>query len=340
MDSNENKEQIQELLKVAQMGVKDIYDNDKFREYLLQLADLHNYSYRNNILIMRQYPGATYVAGKSTWKNKFDRYVRRGENGIRIIGFGSEDVTKKTVKKDTIGKTMYGSDGKPITVDVICKVPYFIPVYVYDISQTIGTKMPKLVNELSGDVAEYNILIDALRGVSPYDVVFTDGRGEAKSYCDHNNRRVIIKGDMSKVQTIKTLINEIPNMKDIHALEAGIMKYGNDDRKTNEIEAKSKAFVICAHYGLGLSDYMFDDINSWSRQKGLKELTGTLERIQKHTSYLINHIENSYKTIKEHGISSRHNMSMGERVKEAKEKANAQNNTVNTKSKNEKSREV
>ena len=52
--------------------------------YLGAMAKFHNYSFGNIMLIARQKPDATNVAGLRTW-NSLDRFVRRGEKGIFIL---------------------------------------------------------------------------------------------------------------------------------------------------------------------------------------------------------------------------------------------------------------
>ena len=53
-------------------------------EYLGAMAKFHTYSFGNIMLIARQSPSATNVAGVRTW-NSLGRFVRRGEKGILIL---------------------------------------------------------------------------------------------------------------------------------------------------------------------------------------------------------------------------------------------------------------
>ena len=52
--------------------------------YLGAMAKFHSYSFGNIMLIARQKPDATHVAGLRTW-NSLGRFVRRGEKGIFIL---------------------------------------------------------------------------------------------------------------------------------------------------------------------------------------------------------------------------------------------------------------
>ena len=53
-------------------------------QYLGAMAKFHNYSFGNIMLIARQKPDATNVAGFRTW-NSLGRFVKRGEKGIFIL---------------------------------------------------------------------------------------------------------------------------------------------------------------------------------------------------------------------------------------------------------------
>ena len=53
-------------------------------QYLGAMAKFRNYSFGNIMLIARQKPDATNVAGFRTW-NSLGRFVRRGEKGIFIL---------------------------------------------------------------------------------------------------------------------------------------------------------------------------------------------------------------------------------------------------------------
>lgn len=54
----------------------------KIKDKLTENFLLLNYSFNNTLLIAMQRPDATLVAGYNAWKNKFNRYVKKGEKGI------------------------------------------------------------------------------------------------------------------------------------------------------------------------------------------------------------------------------------------------------------------
>jgi hypothetical protein len=72
-------------------------------EYLGAMAKFHTYSFGNIMLIARQKPSATNVAGVRTW-NSLGRFVRRGEKGILIL---APMVGRKTTNlEETTGEEM------------------------------------------------------------------------------------------------------------------------------------------------------------------------------------------------------------------------------------------
>jgi N-terminal domain of anti-restriction factor ArdC len=67
------------------VGALESGQSDVLTQYLNAMARFHNYSFGNIMLIARQKPLATNVAGIRTW-NSLGRFVRRGEKGIMILG--------------------------------------------------------------------------------------------------------------------------------------------------------------------------------------------------------------------------------------------------------------
>ena len=74
-------------------------------------------------------------------------------------------------------------------------------------------------------------------------------------------------------------------------------------RNTEEVEAESVSFAVCAYYGIATGENSFGYIASWSKDKELKELKASLETINKASSELITDIDRNYAAImKERGI--------------------------------------
>ena len=78
-----SEERLAELTDRLESGIKDLYASGRYADYLAAMSKFHSYSYGNALLILFQCPTATNVAGYNTWKNVFDRQVKRGEKGIQ-----------------------------------------------------------------------------------------------------------------------------------------------------------------------------------------------------------------------------------------------------------------
>jgi hypothetical protein len=83
---------LSESLSRLEQAVEEIHDSETFRRYLDAQARFHKYSWGNVLLILGAKPEATHVAGYRTWQ-RLNRYVRRGEKGIRILVPMSRKVT-------------------------------------------------------------------------------------------------------------------------------------------------------------------------------------------------------------------------------------------------------
>ena len=66
-----NREKVKEIVSSIETGIQDLFQSEKFAEYLRTMSKFHNYSYRNTILIHMQRPGASRVAGFNAWRTKF-----------------------------------------------------------------------------------------------------------------------------------------------------------------------------------------------------------------------------------------------------------------------------
>ena len=87
-------------------------------QYLGAMAKFRNYSFGNIMLIARQKPDATHVAGYRTWTT-LGRFVRRGEKGIFILApmvgnkrkkDDTESAEQNIDAKETL-RTLYGFRG-------------------------------------------------------------------------------------------------------------------------------------------------------------------------------------------------------------------------------------
>lgn len=286
-----------EVIKRLEQGIKDVFNSDKFRNYLKTMSKFHNYSFNNSLLIYMQKPDATLVAGFNSWKKNFKRFVKKGEKGIQIL---APAIYKQKVEMEKLDpktqKPILNDDGKPVTEVVEIEKPFFKPVYVFDISQTDGEPLPQLTEEIKANVENFKTFFKALEKVSPFPIEKEEITSGAKGYCDPVNKRIAIKEGLSEAHMIKTAIHEIS-----HAILHSDLENGdNKTSRTREVEAESIAFIVADHFGIDTSSYSFAYIASWSSDKELNELKESLNTIQKTANSLINDITNAYKELQLH----------------------------------------
>lgn len=70
------------------------------------------------------------------------------------------------------------------------------------------------------------------------------------------------------------------------------------NRNTEEVQAESISFAVCAYYGIKTDDNSFGYIASWSDGKELSELKASLEVINKTSAKMIDDIDKNYAIIK------------------------------------------
>src|SRR5947209_14843625 len=135
------KASIDALVKSLEAGHSDVLSS-----YLTAMAQFHNYSFQNILLIASQRPKATRVAGIRSW-NELGRRVKRGEKGIMIFapmigymssGSGGDQSQQSDARTDKPEPRLVG----------------FRAVYVFDVDQTEGAELPALGSTFAGEVGD------------------------------------------------------------------------------------------------------------------------------------------------------------------------------------------
>ena len=300
MAENKNAQQVREITDKLEQGIKELFESERFKEYLRTMSKFYNYSFNNTLLIAMQKPEATYVAGYTSWQRNFDRQVMKGEKGIKILAPAPYKTQEEREKIDPVTqKPVIGADGKAVTETVEVLRPAFKVVSVFDVSQTDGKELPDIiVDELKGTVENYEAFFDALKQESPVPISFEDIPGGAKGFFSPVESRIAIQEGMSEIQTVKTAIHEIAHAK-LHAFKPDEKAAPEDkkDRHTKEVEAESVAYTVCQRYGIETSDYSFGYIAGWSSGKETKELKSSLDTIRKTAAEMIEGIDAKLKVL-------------------------------------------
>ena len=288
-------EKLKEITDRLEQGITELFDSERYKEYLRVMSKFHNYSFNNTLLIAMQKPDASLIAGFTAWKNQFQRNVKKGEKGIKIIAPSPFKIKQETEKiYPQTQKPVIGRDGKPITEEKEITIPAYKVVSVFDVSQTEGKELPDIaVDALTGDVEQYSDFFAALEKTSPVPIGFEKIEGGAHGYYHLEDKRIALDEGMSELQTLKTAIHEIAHAK-LHDIDLNAPKDEQQprvDRRTREVEAESVAYTVCQHYGLDTSDYSFGYVAGWSSGRELAELKSSLETIRSAAADIINSID-------------------------------------------------
>jgi hypothetical protein len=232
---------VRQLQSQLENSVTELVTSGDWRAMLDTAAKFPAYSWGNVMLIYRQMPMATRVAGFKTWQS-LGRHVLR-EHAIRILApcrYKVED---------------------PETGESRMVVRGFTTACVFDVSQTAGAELPNDIRpELLAGEAPAG-LWDALVGRLAADG-FTVIRGDCGGANGHTNfltKVVSVRDDVDEAQAVKTLAHELAHVVLRHA-----DAYAQGHRGRAEIEAESTSYVICSAFGMATDGYSIPYVATWS----------------------------------------------------------------------------
>ena len=306
-----NREQLKEITDRIEAGIRDIFesgDMEKYRDYLRTMSRFHNYSLNNQALIHLQRPDATLVAGYNRWRDKFSRHVLRGEKGITII---APTPYKKKIEQEKLDPDtklpILDADGKIVTEEKEIEIPMFRPVKVFDYAQTDGKPLPERVASpvanLTGSVENYGAFMEALRRSSPVPVEFKPLSADMDGYFSPKSQSITLREGMSEVQTVSAAVHEIAHAK-LHnyGLQQAAERKAKS-RNTEEVEAESISFMVCAYFGIETGANSFGYVATWSKNAELPEFRASLDTISKTANAIITDVEKHFAEVcQERGI--------------------------------------
>jgi hypothetical protein len=240
-------------------ATKDARESREFKTWLNAQLAFHDYSYRNTILIRRQCPDATKVAGYNTWHDEFNRYVKEGESAIWIW---APIVTTRC--PDCHNSPSYHKNSD---CDYDATPPSswneglvgFRPAAVFDISQTEGEPLPELDYAPSGDpdtlVDDTLDLADRLNfdvSLIPADEWAYDSKGRCVQDPIDLEPYIEVKDRDNDASLAHTIVHELA-----HAELHGVRDDDSIDRPKREVEAEATAYVVCRYAGLDMSGSAF-----------------------------------------------------------------------------------
>lgn len=232
--------------------VDDARASEEFQSWLDVQTAFHDYSYRNVVLIKRQCPQATNVAGYRTWQTEFDRQVTAGEQAIWIWA----PIIAKRCPACGNARSYHersDCDAKTSVEDWERGLVGFKPVPVFDISQTDGEPLPALDTDARGEgdelvdrfVAAARTFDVAVQLVHPSEWVHGTANGVCRPRSSTQPARISVKDRSNRAAVAVTLVHELT-----HALLHPAAGVTAERRAAYELEAEAVAYIVGRHVGL------------------------------------------------------------------------------------------
>ena len=247
------QERLREITAGIEQGIQNLFQSERYAQYLRTMSHFHHYSLNNTMLIYLQKPDATLVAGYDKWKNQFERHVNRGEKGIKILAPVPYTVKQTREKRDPQTRAvLLDASGQAQTEEVEVRLTHYRVVPVFDVSQTDGKPLPTIVNDLQGNVEHFDAFMEAVFRTSPVPIEITSIDNGADGFFSPSRQQINIREGMSEVQTVSAVIHEMAHAK-LHDYNrrqqeaTDIVDAKPKDRHTEEVEAESVSYAVCQY---------------------------------------------------------------------------------------------
>jgi hypothetical protein len=228
------------------------------------LSLFHRYSFGNLLLIARQKPTATMVAGFNRWR-QLGRYVRKGEKAIAILAplVGRRRSESEPTRFSKAPSSPEADDRKVLFG--------FRVVYVFDVSQTEGDELPKFARVEGDPGQKLDLLMELVvqNGIElSIEPALPGGALGASS-----GGKIQLAGNLTPAQMFSTLAHELAHEQ----LHWGSRPESNC-KLTRETEAEAVAYIVSRAMGLECSTHSSDYIQLYSGD--VKVLLSSLEAIR------------------------------------------------------------
>jgi antirestriction protein ArdC len=240
--------------------------SDIFRGWLNAMAQFHNYSWNNQLLISMQCTTATRVAGFHTWR-KMNRFVRKGEKGITILAPCIYKPKRREQREEE------GIEEQSHTARTLRG---FRAATVFDIAATDGEPLRDLPWKVRGDCAELLPSAEQACRELGIELEYKVIKGGAEGYS--LGGKIQISQALGNSDRVAVIIHELAHEE----LHKNVETRNNTTRQQRELEAEATSYVVLSHFGIqhGSAFYLAAyDVTPEMLSASLATISGAAKRI-------------------------------------------------------------
>ena len=183
----------QQYVALADQTYLDYIKAGKYKEIISNMANLGNYTLRNQMLILHQMPSATQVGTMNSW-NYNKRSIQPGSKSLKILAPVFDNVVT--------------SGGGDISAKQAKIVTNYKINFVFDISQTQTKSAEATTGRVEDYDSHYDTISEALMAtLKGYE--FKTAKMENDGILNTMQKTVTFREGMTQEETIKTLVEQV-----------------------------------------------------------------------------------------------------------------------------------
>ncbi len=259
------------------------------------------------MLIFAQNPDAKYVSAFRTF-TKMGYKVNKGAKGIKIFIPNFYNIAKIKSEDGSISFKPFfllSQDERKIYND---KDDDTITFYKEKLSgfslgnvfNATDTNMPldaidKELNPVLSNNSADEIMDCFIKTIynDGFKVEFKELDGDVKGYCDHENKKIVVRKGLDNLMQLKVMIHEYCHALAHKHLENDKPEYQNN-RNKYETEAESISYVVSKFLGMETSDFSLTYLYAWSKEKDFQEIDNSFNTIVNYSKRIINNLKKIY----------------------------------------------
>ena len=302
----EKMKEIEELTAGMDQQIESYFVSEKaLQEHLAFMANFHNYSQRNMVLIDKQFMGAQAVGSFNFWKDK-GAAVQKGEKGIKILVPTPVEFYKKNGVDVPVSSASKQEQEmiKKKQLETSKKV-FFKIGHVFEYTQTNARELNLSVSEIfgkyhrDGNIESSKEMMVALNKVaSKLEFNIVDEAsfelGTAKGAAAPSEKIIALNPRNTEFENVSVLIHELAHAK-MHTPERSKELSTNE----KEFQAEMVAYVVANRYGIDTEDFTLSYLANWTQGAELKDKEQLLKEVQSTASEFIGEIDSHLDQVKE-----------------------------------------